>query len=289
MTELFERTIRVSTDPVVELFVAQTTDAQDATLVVIHGGPDWDHTYLVNPLVKLAPKRRVMFVDLRGCGRSTRGLADSEYVPAAAVSDLIALIRQCRIAPVDVLGFSFGGQLAQRLVAAAPELVRRTIIASSSVLPVRSEELAAWKERDRRIASQRPVDGYDDDAWDDQRTRLEAIATASTNIWKLELLPAYLQRLAGVHFSSDWSHAWPEHNMPQSRPDNVVETLSRLGKPLLLLHGEHDMTFPASLVGLTLSAIPNARGAVLSGAGHMAHIDQPEKWLAAVDDFLRPD
>lgn len=45
-------------------------------------------------------------------------------------------------APVDVLGFSYGGQLVQRLTVAAPERVRRAIIASSSILPVQLEAFA---------------------------------------------------------------------------------------------------------------------------------------------------
>ncbi|MGW4477014.1 alpha/beta fold hydrolase [Nonomuraea sp. NPDC004354] len=42
------------------------------------------------------------------------------------------------------------------------------------------------------------------------------------------------------------------------------------------------MTFPSSLVAAT----PCAEAVILAEAGHMAHIDQPEDWLAAVRRFL---
>ncbi|MGV9310211.1 alpha/beta fold hydrolase [Nonomuraea sp. NPDC003727] len=54
------------------------------------------------------------------------------------------------------------------------------------------------------------------------------------------------------------------------------------GNGSFLLHGRQDMTFPSSLVAAT----PCAEAVVLAEAGHMAHIDQPEAWLAAVRRFL---
>jgi pimeloyl-ACP methyl ester carboxylesterase len=54
------------------------------------------------------------------------------------------------------------------------------------------------------------------------------------------------------------------------------------GVPLFLLHGRQDMIFPVSLVGRT----PCAEAMILEEAGHMAHVDQPEAWLAAVRGLL---
>jgi pimeloyl-ACP methyl ester carboxylesterase len=34
------------------------------------------------------------------------------------------------------------------------------------------------------------------------------------------------------------------------------------------------------------TALPAARAHVIDEAGHMAHVDQPGRWLAAVADFL---
>jgi pimeloyl-ACP methyl ester carboxylesterase len=34
------------------------------------------------------------------------------------------------------------------------------------------------------------------------------------------------------------------------------------------------------------SRLPDARAAILADAGHMAHVDQPDDWLAALDAFL---
>ena len=70
-----ETAVTVPADPHVELFVAQSPGPKDSVLLVIHGGPDWDHTYLREPLAQLGGSHRLITSDIRGCGRSTAGLS----------------------------------------------------------------------------------------------------------------------------------------------------------------------------------------------------------------------
>lgn len=258
--------------PSVTLFVAEAGDASAFPLLVIHGGPDWDHTYLRDPLVHL-PGRRIVFVDLRGCGRSTRGIGDDAYTPAAATRDLVRLLDALRIEQADVLGFSYGGLIAQRLTVAAPTKVARLIIASSSVLPVPSHSDAAAAPSCA-------------DPWTPEHTRRLALESAPRDLWNPDRLPSYIERLNGVHFSAEWSRSWLAGTLPSPRLKDAAKQLDALGKPVLLLQGRHDMTFPHELIAPTLACVPMASAVVLDEAGHMAHVDQPEQWLHAVRMFL---
>ena len=286
VSELTERRIAVASKPFVELSVAMRPGEKASTLLVVHGGPDWDHTYLREPLVQLAPGRRVVFVDLRGCGRSTRGLPTGSYTPDEVVRDLVALIERLGPTPADVLGFSYGGLLAQRLATTAPNMIRRLIIASSSVLPVPPDAFAGWTERDVRLASCPRLEGYDDGRWDPERTRRDAVNTALVNVWRREAIPGYLARIGQIRFSADWAQTRLAGKLPPARPEGAIEKLVAIGKPILLLHGQHDMIFPAELVKHGADRVPTARCVVLTEAGHMAHIDQPSPWLTAIAEFL---
>jgi len=125
------RTVAVGT---VDLFVRtlRTEQSEEPPLVVIHGGPDWDHTYLLPGLMPVAARRHVILFDMRGCGRSTRDLASTEYQPEFVVGDIAGLVEALGHDRVDLLGFSTGGQVAQLLIEAHPDLVRRLILASTT-------------------------------------------------------------------------------------------------------------------------------------------------------------
>jgi pimeloyl-ACP methyl ester carboxylesterase len=269
----------------VTLFTAVSPGPAARTLLVIHGGPDWDHTYLRVPLDRVGAEYRVVLPDLRGCGRSTTGLADGQYTPDAVVGDLLALLDHLGAARAAILGFSFGGLIGQRLLAAAPGRVSGLIVASSSVLPVPPDAFAGWAERDERVAAEAAV-------WADATltgpafTRAAAVAGARANVWRPESLPGYLRLLSEVHFTAEWLRPYRAGVMPSPWLSDGVAALSAAGRPVLLLQGEHDMTFPAVLAGQAAARIPGATAVVLAGAGHMAHVDDPGGWLAAVRRFL---
>jgi len=224
-----------------------------------------------------------VFPDLRGCGRSTRGLTDEQYAWDLAVEDLVVLIDKLGLPTADVLGFSTGGTLALRLVLRAPQRVRRLIIASSSVEPVPPDAFAGWAERDRRrSAATEPDDRLDGP----ELTRAWAFGSAAENVWRAEALPDYLGRLERINFSGDWTRRWLAERLGDARPADARRRLADTGIPVLLLHGRQDMTFPAALAEVTGATMRTASARILDDAGHMAHIDQPDRWLAAVQHFL---
>ncbi|WP_371327796.1 alpha/beta fold hydrolase [Modestobacter sp. DSM 44400] len=105
-------------------------------------------------------------------------------------------------------------------------------------------------------------------------------------MWRAAALPGYLDRLAAVRFSAEWLGPWRAGKLPSPRLPDPVAQLAATGLPVLLLHGRQDMVFPAALAGQAAALLPGARAVVLEEAGHMAHVDSPTEWLAAVRDFL---
>lgn len=275
----------VPTAPGVQLFVAGLDGSPSEPLLVVHGGPDWDHSYLVEPIVRLGGRCQVLLPDLRGCGRSTVGLRDDQYTPDAAVGDLLAVLDRLRLDRVAVLGFSYGGLLAQRLTVAAPERVCRLIVASSSVLPTEMGSFDTVPDRASRMAAEEAV-------WslrrlsDVEQVRAAAVAGADANVWGADARADYLDRIRRIRFTAEWARPWRAGTLPSARLSRPIEELAATGVPLLLLHGAYDMTFPAELAHRAAELLPNAEAVVLDDAAHMAHIDQPDQWIAAVSKFL---
>ncbi|MDT7787895.1 MAG: hypothetical protein QOF58_6314 [Pseudonocardiales bacterium] len=265
-----------------EIFVAWQQGAGDRTLLAIHGGPDWDHSYLRDPLERL--DCRLLMPDLRGCGRSGRMPAE-EYHPDGVMSDLVRVLDEFGVERADVLGHSYGGMVAQRFAITHPSRVRSLIVSGSSVLPVPPGAFARWPERTEILARQ-------EDPWQredlspEERVRAEAFAAVHANIQRPEAVPGYLRRLEEIRFGAEWARPFLAGSLVTPRLPDAAQRIAELGIPVLLLHGRQDMTFPASLVEPTLELIPHARAVVLEEAGHMLHVDEPDGYLAAVRAFL---
>jgi pimeloyl-ACP methyl ester carboxylesterase len=282
---LTETLVNVSAEPAVELLVAQSGGPSDHALLVVHGGPDWDHTYLRDPLVRLGGTCRLVMPDIRGCGRSTTGLPAVCYTPDAVVSDLLSLIDALSLDAVSVLGFSYGGLLAQQLVARAPGRFRKLIIASSSIYPVPGDAHGHWPERAEREAA-RLTAWADDELDGPAKVRAAAIAGARSDVWRQDRLAGYLDRLNEVRFGAEWMRPWRAGILPAAGLQRAEHVLAETGVPILFLHGSHDTTVPVSLAARAAGQIEAARVAIIDGAGHMTHVDEPDQWIAAIGNFL---
>jgi 3-oxoadipate enol-lactonase len=65
------------------------------------------------------------------------------------------------------------------------------------------------------------------------------------------------------------------------------QELAKIAVPTLLLAGEHDRTAPAAVMQRMAGRIPGAVFVTLADAGHIANVEQPAAFDAALLDFLR--
>ena len=103
-------------------------------LVMVNGGPGFDHTYVLcsDAWDKLARTRRVVFYDQRGNGRSGPLRKGQTCTLADQVADLDALRMRLGVDRFDLLGHSWGGYLVMAYAAQHPEHVAHLIIADSA-------------------------------------------------------------------------------------------------------------------------------------------------------------
>jgi pimeloyl-ACP methyl ester carboxylesterase len=77
-----------------------------------------------------------------------------------------------------------------------------------------------------------------------------------------------------------------QHPGPITLASDTGHVLAEIGIPILFLHGSHDTTVPVWLATRGADQLDHAQVAVIAGAGHMAHVDEPDQWIAALERFL---
>jgi proline iminopeptidase len=94
---------------------------------VLHGGPGFDQGYLRPGLAPLAADAQLLFVDLRGQGRSSPVSAESSSLEQMA-DDVAALCHELGLERPTVFGHSAGGFVALQLALRHPALAAGLIL-----------------------------------------------------------------------------------------------------------------------------------------------------------------
>ncbi len=72
-------------------------------------------------------------------------------------------------------------------------------------------------------------------------------------------------------------------------PDlGLARRLDRISAPTLVVFGEQDALVPPAYADDYVAGIPNARKAIIPGAGHLVPVERPAEVLAAIEEFLAP-
>lgn len=222
------------------------------------------------PFTSALRGRTLILFDAPGTGHSTRTRGPVRMRRLSrVVSGLLDHLGHER---VDVLGYSFGGALAQQLAHQSPERVRRLVLAGTMcgigappnplVLALMATPYRYYSRTHLARVSPFLYGG---------RSRREPEMLRRHLAARLTRPPSMLGYQWQIYAIAGWSS---------------VLWLHRLEQPTLVLHGEKDPIVPLMNSRFMASRIPGARLRVLPGAGHLFLIDEPDEPAAAVMDFL---
>ncbi|QPF88229.1 alpha/beta fold hydrolase [Bradyrhizobium genosp. L] len=111
--------------------IAYIDEGEGEPIVLVHGfasskNVNWIYPTWVSDLAKAG--RRVIALDNRGHGESTKLYDSDEYEIAIMASDVIALMDHLGIARADVMGYSLGSRMTAILARQQPERLRSAIL-----------------------------------------------------------------------------------------------------------------------------------------------------------------
>ena len=211
-------------------------------------------------------------------------------------TNTLALLDDAGAGEVDVVGHSMGGMLAVRLALMAPDRVARLVL----VNPIGLED---WKAKG---VPYRTIDAIHAS---ELKSTYDGIARYQrANYYAGDWKPAYerLARGLAAMYAGDEgkAYAWNAAltaEMIFTQP--VVHEFGKITVPTTLIIGQRDRTaigrdaapkelavqlgdYPA-LGRAAATAIPGARLVALEGLGHLPHIEDPDRFEAALFEALR--
>ena len=262
-------------------------------IVVVHGGPDFDHCYFLPELDRLADAFRLVYYDQRGRGRSASGVRPEDVTLSSEIEDLDRVRSRFGLESVAALGHSWGGVLAMEYAIRHPDRVSQLLLLDTS--PASADD---WRSFREGLARRRPadVDAMRAIASTDAYARGDLGAEAAyyrihfritvRRPDHLELLVARLRSNfteQGVVLARAIEHRLYEETS-ESADWDLFPALRRLDVPTLVLHGEDDFV-PVEFAARIAEAVPGARLSVLPGCGHFTYLEAPEAVFDEVSRF----
>lgn len=254
----------------------EATSQQASTeppLVLVHGytGSSVDFQ---DHLSSLAQKRRVLALDQRGHGQSSR---QQNYQLTHLVTDLIGFLDALEITQCDLLGHSMGGLVAMNTVVNHPDRFRSLVLMDTSAQPIKLTSEAIATQLATAV----------------QQGGVEALVPMMRSA---QPTPAVQRSIQFLGEAAHWRRIQvkleqmdPEAFIQLGRemanhelPDNSLESIKC---PVTVIVGAQDTLFLKPSKHLA-SSLPCASLQKVPEAAHSPQIENPEYWQNTIADHL---
>lgn len=248
-------------------------------LLLLHGFTGSGHDFAL-VADDLATHRRVVLLDQRGHGHSTKTGMLEGYTIDQLVADLAAFLEAVADGPVDLLGHSMGGRVSMGLVLSRPDLVSTLILMDTS----------AWSFLPPDDGIRQLVKAWIE-AFDPTQGMPESLSVGSPEDALIEQsTPAAWQKEKQAIFAGMDPYAVKAFGMALMADIAEGETslrseLPSIQCPTTVIAGEHDHPLVDQAPELA-SLVASGRLAVIGGAFHSPQLTHPEEWKGAVRAHL---
>ena len=271
-------------------------------LVIVHGGPGASHDYFLPYLLPLMRSNKLVFIDERGSGKSSKFEDPKQYTIANMVEDIEAVRQALGLGRISLLGHSFGGALVEAYALKYQKNLSHLILGSTFASTRElNDALAGMKAnmdpKDRERVNALEVAGLfgKGEIWEHGRYSEEYAKLA----WGKGYFPYIYYNQPDPTYdpvSSNTSTAWDVYREMWGsdgefivdgnlKEVEYVDRLSEIKVPTLIIVGEHDESDPKMSKEMH-EKIAGSQLVILPKSGHMTFVDQPGLFLKAVRDFV---
>jgi pimeloyl-ACP methyl ester carboxylesterase len=254
------------------------------TLLLLHGGPGFDHSIYKPAYSSLADCAQVIYLDHRGNGRSDAGPRDA-WTLAQWGDDVRTFCDVLGIERPIVLGASFGGKVAMAYTTRHPTHPSKLILIST--------EAAGGTHKERRVAMFEKLGGPEVGAMARRRLFEGHSDKASLDAWLRIAFPLYTRRPRDPNVvrrtvGNPEVLQWFTGPGGEDHTFNLISDLARVQCPTLVMGGEEDPMTPIECQADIAAALPPhlVRLERFAACGHTVAPDAPDAALAMIREFI---
>jgi len=277
-----------------ELYVE--VEGQGTPIVLINGGPGGTHHYFHPWFSRLKKNAAVVYYDQRGCGLSDFKSGEKGYSVEQAVEDLDAVRKALGFKKWIVLGYSYGGFLAQLYTVLHPENVAGLVLLGASPGmraddgPSRQDEFVTEAER-TRMKELRPELREYAKAHDLPRQKMIELSIYNNFIngdWKRQ----NFYRPSPERLAQGALYEWVNDNnfngilgQTEGRWD-FTGAFVKNPIPTLILEGKWDLTWGEKKRVNLQGNHPGSQMVVFENAGHGIYDEAPDEFFRVLKKFI---
>ena len=266
-------------------------------LIVLHGGPDFDHAYLRPELDEVADTYRLIYYDQRGRGRSAENVRPEDVTLASDLDDLDTVRRYFRLDAPVLLGHSWGTVLALEFALRHPTLVSHLVlmnpapVSEAQVATLRQSyvaQLGSDMDRQRAIQAGAAYKEGDPAAVAARyRIHFKHALQRPTDYEKLMARMSAGFRSQGKDgILKAWAVEERLYRDTWSQPGyDLLPRLRRLRVPTLVIVGEQDF-IPPAIANEIAQALPEVTLVTIPGCGHFAYLECGSVVRSALNSFF---
>jgi proline iminopeptidase len=258
-------------------------------LLILHGGPGGQSCRL-SPLTALGDQRPVVLFDQLGSGRSGRPTNPDLWRLDRFVDELDAVRRRLGLKRVHLLGHSWGAALAVQYVLTKGGRGVESLILSGPLLSTRD-----WID-DANVLRRRLPQAVQDvlKRHEDAGTTDSPEYQQATEVFYREFLsrrrpaPVIPECEGSTPNTLIYETMWGPtefHATGNLKSFDVTGRLGELRMPVLRIVGRYDEARPETAARYQ-KLIPGSQLRVIEDAAHATIVDQPERYLQVVREFL---
>ncbi len=258
-------------------------------LVVLHGGPGYPHHYLQN-LSELADNGyAVILYDQLGCGKSDRPDDPALWTIELFIDELNSLRKELDLDSINILGHSWGGTLAVEYLLTKPEGVNKLILSSPLL------DTGLWVEEADKLKDLLPsgiagtMRKHENAGTTNSQEYKEAYNVFQENfVCRAKPCPAMMKLADSNAGTQVYNVMWgPSEAFATGtlKGWSALDRLKEITVPTLLLSGKYDEATPRQMK-IAQERMPDADWIIFENSSHMPHLEESERYLKTVNDFL---